>query len=137
MVRFFMVIIMAKIGRPQKQINKRDFEKLCELQCTKEDIANWFEVSEDTIDRFCKREYGVSFAVVFKQKRTKGTVSLRKAGFDMAKNNPSVHIFYAKNFLHMTDRQDIRTEITTAEQMEKHAQYIKDVLLSENECKEE
>lgn len=92
------------MARPQKPIDVAQFEKLCAMQCTKKDIANWFEVSEDTIERFCKREFGTNFAVVFDQKRVKGIVSLRKAGFDMARTNPSVHIFYAKNFLGMTDR---------------------------------
>lgn len=128
---------MAKRGRPKKEIDKKEFEKLCALQCTKEDIADWFEVSEDTIDRFCKREYGINFAVVFRQKRAKGKVSLRKSGFDMARTNPTVHIFYAKNFLQMTDRQDLRAEIATDEEMEKHAKYIKDVLMKEDECNEE
>lgn len=128
---------MAKTGRPKKEIDKKDFEKLCALQCTKEDIADWFEVSEDTIDRFCKREYKASFAVVFKQKRAKGKVSLRKSGFDMARTNPTVHIFYAKNFLQMTDRQDVKAEISTTEEMEKHAKYIKGVLLGEDKCNEE
>ena len=128
---------MAKTGRPKKEIDKKEFEKLCALQCTKEDIADWFEVSEDTIDRFCKREYGISFAVVFKQKRAKGKVSLRKSGFDMARSNPTVHIFYAKNFLQMTDRQDLRAEIVTDEEMAKQAKYIKDVLMKEDECNEE
>lgn len=128
---------MAKRGRPKKEIDKKEFEKLCALQCTKEDIADWFEVSEDTIDRFCKREYGINFAVVFRQKRAKGKVSLRKSGFDMARTNPTVHIFYAKNFLQMTDRQDLRAEIATDEEMEKHAKYVKDVLTKEDTCNEE
>ncbi len=128
---------MARTGRPKKEIDKKEFEKLCALQCTKEDIADWFEVSEDTIDRFCKREYRNSFAVVFKQKRAKGKVSLRKSGFDMARSNPTVHIFYAKNFLQMTDRQDLRAEIVTDEEMAKQAKYIKDVLMKEDECNEE
>lgn len=103
------------MGRPRIEINKKEFEKLCALQCTKEDIAGFFDVSEDTIDRFCKREYKESFAVVFNKKRRLGTVSLRKAGFDMAKKNPSVHIFYAKNFLGMTD--DYRTAVSGFEDL--------------------
>ena len=91
------------MARPRKEIDKKEFEKLCALQCTLEDIAGWFEVDISTIERFCKREYKKRFADVFKQKRKKGIVSLRKSGFDLAKTNPSVHIFYAKNYLGMSD----------------------------------
>lgn len=91
------------MARPRIEIDKKQFEKLCGLQCTKEDIAGFFDVSEDTIDRFCKREYKESFAVVFSKKRRIGLVSLRKSGFDLARKNAAVHIFYAKNYLGMTD----------------------------------
>ena len=99
------------MARPRIEIDKKQFEKLCGLQCTKEDIAGFFDVSEDTIDdvsedtidRFCKREYKESFAAVFSKKRRIGLVSLRKSGFDLARKNAAVHIFYAKNCLGMTD----------------------------------
>lgn len=100
------------MARPRAQIDKNEFEKLCGLQCTLDDIAGWFEVSEDTIERWCKREYGMRFADVFRQKRVKGIVSLRKSGFDLARKNPSVHIFYAKNYLGMRDT--VEYEDTTA-----------------------
>jgi hypothetical protein len=91
------------MGRPRKEIDRDQFEKLCSLQCTEEDIAGWFDVSVDTIERFCKREYDSTFADVFAKKRVAGLISLRKAGFDLAKKNASVHIFYAKNYLGMRD----------------------------------
>ena len=98
---------MARRGRPHIEIDKDQFEKLCSLQCTKEDIAGWFNVSEDTIERFCGREYNENFAVVFSKKRVPGLISLRKAGFDLAKKNAAVHIFYAKNYLGMKDNYSI------------------------------
>ena len=32
-------------GRPRKEINQTEFEKLCGLQCTKEEICDWFRVT--------------------------------------------------------------------------------------------
>lgn len=94
---------MNKSGRPRVEIDKKQFENLCALFCTKEEIARFFECSEDTIDRWCKRTYHETFAVVSAQKRVRGIISLRRAGFEMAQTNPSVHIFYAKNHLGMAD----------------------------------
>lgn len=94
------------MGRPRKEINQKQFEKLCAMQCTQEEICDWFEVQDDTLNRWCKRTYKKSFSEVFKQKRSVGKISLRRSGFQMAQSNPSVHIFYAKNFLGMTDKQE-------------------------------
>lgn len=94
------------MGRPRKEINQKQFEKLCAMQCTQEEICDWFEVQDDTLNSWCKRTYKKSFSEVFKQKRSVGKISLRRSGFQMAQSNPSVHIFYAKNFLGMTDKQE-------------------------------
>ena len=37
-----------KIGRPLKEIDKVQFEKLCNLQCTLLEIAGFFNCSDDT-----------------------------------------------------------------------------------------
>ena len=94
-------------GRPQIDISKTQFENLCKLQCTKEEIASWFNCSEDTIDRWCKRTYGESFAVVFKQKRGVGKISLRRSQFRMAQKNPTMAIWLGKQYLGQRDQQDI------------------------------
>ena len=91
-------------GRPKKEIDVKQFEKLCGMQCTEEEIADFFECDPDTVNNWCKRTFGQTFSEVFRQKRTLGKISLRASGFKMAQNNPSVHIFYAKNFLGMTDK---------------------------------
>ena len=91
-------------GRPRKNISEKEFVKLCQMQCTKEEIAGWFECSEDTLENWCKQTFGECFSAVFKEKRAGGLISMRRSGFEMAKNNPSVHIFYAKNYLGMTDK---------------------------------
>ena len=43
-----------KMGRPKIQINEIEFEKLCGLQCTEEEIAGFFNCSIDTICNWCK-----------------------------------------------------------------------------------
>lgn len=97
---------MAKMGRPRKEIDQKAFERLCGIQCTHEEVCLFFDVTDKTLNSWCRRTYGKTFSGVFAQKRGVGRISLRRAGFKLAKKNPSVHIFYAKNYLGMTDRQE-------------------------------
>lgn len=34
--------------RPRKEIDKKQFENLCAMQCTEDEICDWFGVSADT-----------------------------------------------------------------------------------------
>lgn len=92
------------MARPRIQINKEDFEKLCGLQCTKEEIAGWFNCSEDTIERFCDREYGESFAVVADKKRGVGKISLRRTQWKLAEKSATMAIFLGKQYLDQSDK---------------------------------
>lgn len=94
---------MAKIGRPKKEIDQDRFEKLCGLQCTKEDICDFFGVTDKTIDAWCKRTYKESFSVVFKQKRGKGKCSLRRYQFALAQKNANMAIWLGKQYLGQSD----------------------------------
>ena len=112
---------MAKMGRPRIEIDQSDFEKLCVLQCTKADIANWFECSEDTIEKWCKRTYGETFTAVFAQKREKGKVSLRRMQWKSAEaGNVTMQIFLGKQYLGQKDQQGIEI----AQSKEKFAEVL-------------
>lgn len=91
-------------GRPRKEIDKEQFEKLCALQCPLSEIADWFDCSEDTIERWCKRTYKGNFAEVFAKKREKGKISLRRHQFELSKKNAAMAIFLGKNWLGQTDK---------------------------------
>ena len=101
------------MARPRIKIDQTDFEKLCSLQCTLEEIADWFNCSEDTVERWCKRTYKnddgepLGFAEVFAKKRNKGRIALRRAQFELAKKSAPMAIFLGKNYLKQTDRQEI------------------------------
>ena len=103
---------MARTGRPHKEIDKDNFISLCELQCTLEEIAGFFKVSQDTIERWCKRELKLNFAEAFKKYSAKGRISLRRAQFKLAEKNAAMAIFLGKNYLGQTDRiEQIVTQI--------------------------
>ena len=95
------------MARPRIEIDKSDFEKLCALQCTKEEIAGFFDCSEDTIERWCHREYKESFAVVFAKKRVAGRISLRRSQFRMAETNVSMAIWLGKQYLGQREQQEV------------------------------
>ena len=99
------------MARPRIEIDKDQFEKLCGLQCTKEEIAGFFGCSEDTIERFCHRTYKESFAVVFAEKRTIGKISLRRSQFRMAETNVTMAIWLGKQYLGQTDRQEVAIDV--------------------------
>lgn len=93
------------MARPRKEINWTDFNKLCELHCTQVEIAEWFDVSPDTIDRAVKREFKMGFAEYFKRKSSKGKISLRRKMFEAAMGgNITMMIFLSKQVLGFTDK---------------------------------
>lgn len=110
--------------RPRIEIDREQFEKLCGLQCTKEELAGFFDCSEDTIERWCKREYHESFAVVFGKKRVTGKISLRRSQFRMAETNPTMAIWLGKQYLGQTEKREISVSMqdddATIKEMEQY-----------------
>ena len=98
---------MANMGRPRKQIDKTEFEKLCFLQCTEREFCSWFDVSDETLNKWCKENYdGRTFLDVFKEKRENGLISLRRTQFQLAEKSPAMAIFLGKNLLGQTDKME-------------------------------
>ena len=98
---------MAKMGRPIKEIDWKEFEQLCFLQCSMVEMCRWLHVTEKTLQRRIKEQYGETFSQVFGKKRVGGLISLRRNMFKMSEKNPAVAIFLAKNFLGMADKQEV------------------------------
>lgn len=100
---------MAKMGRPLKEIDKKQFENLCGLQCTHEEICDWFNVCYDTLEKWCKETYknekgkGMTFSEVFRQKRGNGKISLRRMQWRLAEKNAAMAIFLGKQYLGQED----------------------------------
>lgn len=95
---------MAKMGRPQIQIDESQFGKLCEMQCTEEEIAAFFDCSVDTINRWCERTFDCTFAEAYKKFSVKGKIALRRYQFKLAEKNTAMAIFLGKNMLGQTDK---------------------------------
>lgn len=91
------------MARPKAEIDQEEFEKLCGLQCTKEEICGWFYITDKTLESWCKREYKRGFSDVFEEKRGKGKIALRRAQFRLAEKNAAMAIFLGKNYLGQRD----------------------------------
>lgn len=90
-------------GRPRKKIDRDQFEKLCGLQCTKEEVCSWFGVTDKTLENWCNETYNQHFSEVFKEKRSLGKISLRRSQFRLAERSAAMAIFLGKNYLGQTD----------------------------------
>ena len=94
------------MARPKKEIDQKQFENLCGLQCTLEEICGWFGVSDKTLNAWCMRTYRASFADVFKQQRGRGKISLRRHQMRLAENNATMAIWLGKQYLGQTDKPE-------------------------------
>lgn len=94
---------MARTGRPRKEINQKLFENLCGIQCTEAEICGVLECSEDTLNRWCKRTYKMTFADTYKSKSQVGKSSLRRAQWQLAAKNASMAIWLGKQYLGQRD----------------------------------
>lgn len=96
---------MVKGDTPaQDKIDKKQFENLCGLQCTLLEICDFFDVEDDTLNSWCKKTYGTTFSEVFKLKRGKGQISLRRMQWKLAEKNTTMAIFLGKQYLGQKDK---------------------------------
>lgn len=103
------------MARPRKEIDQKQFENLCGLQCTLEEICDWFDVCSDTLETWCKRTYKRSFSEVFAQKRGTGKISLRRAQFRLAEKNANMAIWLGKQYLGQSDRGEYTVAVDRRE----------------------
>ena len=102
---------MARTGRPKKEFDKKVFQDLVGLGCTQEEIC-WFFRDEtgksaniDTLTRWCKREFGMTFQEYFRQNGCMALkIQLRRNQMNLSKTSAAMAIFLGKNMLGQTDR---------------------------------
>ena len=109
---------MKKNGRPRKEIKQKQFEELCAIQCTQEEICAVLDVCHDTLDKWCHEVYNMAFSQVFKQKRQGGKASLRRNQWNLSKTNPTMAIWLGKQYLNQSDQ--IKTESGMEEKINIH-----------------
>lgn len=103
------------MARPKKVINQKQFESLCAIQCTEEEICNVLEVTDKTLNNWCNETYDLNFSEVFRQKKAGGKMSLRRKQWEIAqKGNSTMLVWMGKNMLKQSDNP-IQDEIKLRE----------------------
>jgi hypothetical protein len=90
------------MGRQRIEIDIEEFEKLCRLHCTQEELAAWFNCGINTIrDRVAKRK---EYRDAWNRGRAAGRVSLRRAQFAAALNGDrTMMVWMGKQLLDQKD----------------------------------
>lgn len=92
------------MARPKKVISQKQFESLCAIQCTQEEICNVLDVTDKTLTRWCNDTYNLSFSEIYAQKRDMGKVSLRRNQFKLAESgNATMQIWLGKQVLKQSE----------------------------------
>ena len=122
-------------GRPKIEIDVEQFKGLCSIQCTLVEIADWFKCSEDTIERWCKRELKMSFAEAYKKYSVGGKISLRRYQMKMAEHNATMAIWLGKQYLGQTDKQEVSVTSNDDDSIREMEQFFKSKKEKEDWCK--
>lgn len=101
---------MITIARPRKEFDKKQFVDLVGLGCGAEEIAWWFRdengksANIDTLSRWCKRTFGLSFHDYFKQNSAIAMkIKLRRNQLKLSETSAAMAIFLGKNVLGQSD----------------------------------
>ena len=122
---------MARTGRPPINFDRKQFIDLVALGCNQEEIC-WFFRDEtgkvaniDTLSRWCKREFGVTFQEYSKQNKLMALkIQLRRNQFELSKHSVPMAIFLGKNWLGQSDK--IEQTITEVEDLTGLAEMLRD-----------
>ena len=104
---------MAKgqIKQAQIKIDRKQFEQLCQMQCTETEIMAWFDVSKPTLVSWCKENYGTDFLTIYEQKKQGGRIALRRYQLQQAEKNPTMAIWLGKQYLNQKDNVEVEHDM--------------------------
>jgi hypothetical protein len=97
---------MAKMGRPEKPIDWKIFEDLCDIQCTHDELASLCKVARSTLYERAEKHYGEDFPTIYKRYSDGGKSSLRRTQFKIALRNAAMAIWLGKQYLGQKDHQE-------------------------------
>ena len=121
------------------KIDQSQFEKLCGIQCTEEEIASVFGVSVHTLERWCESTYGENFGKVFREKRCFGKASLRRQQWVKAVegNDTTMLIFLGKQYLGQADKSSQSVVTISSETRDEISKLMNEIEDEMNDSEEE
>lgn len=87
----------------EKERFKNQFEALCKIQCTEEEILAVLDCDLVTLNRWCRNNYGGTFSRARKKFMDGGKASVRRNQFKLSETNASMAIWLGKQYLGQTD----------------------------------
>lgn len=106
------------------RFDAQQFVDLCKIQCTITEIAHFFHITIDELNKQCEKHFGVPVNIAQKEFNSEGKISLRRAQFKNAveKENPIIQIWLGKNYLNQCDDPAKRV------QEEQKSEVLKDIV---------
>lgn len=74
----------------QRELDRKQFESLCGMQCSVEELCGWFSCDEAALNAWCMDTYGEDFRSAFDRLAMLGRIVLRREQVAAAKKNVSM-----------------------------------------------
>lgn len=91
-------------GRSKLPFDENLFKRLCQIQCSKTEIASVMDISTDTLERRIKELFDMSWKEAKVHFSGKGKAKLRELQFRQAESSASMSIWLGKQYLGQTDK---------------------------------
>lgn len=88
----------------QRELDRKQFESLCSMQCSVEELCGWFGCDEAALNDWCQATYGESFEAVFYRLTVAGRIALRRDQMMAAKKNASMGAYLDRKLAAKTDK---------------------------------
>lgn len=77
---------MSNTGYRKKQIDWQNVEKLMSYHLTQKDVAHYYDISVDALEKYCLEDNGILLSDFWSKKKSIGRVKLRNIQFDIAQS---------------------------------------------------
>ena len=112
---------MSKMGRPTKEFDLKAFQDLVGLGCSQEEICWYFRdetgkpANIDTLTRWCKRTFGVTFQEYFAQNGFMALkIRLRRNQFKLSEKSAAMAIWLGKQYLDQKENIELEDKESLA-----------------------
>jgi len=97
-----------KPGPAPKDIDWDAVRKLSAMQCTRDEICSFFNMSKNTLDKGCRREFKMMIGEKMEEWAEGGKCSIRRKQWNLADKNAAMAIFLGKQYLGQKDDYNFR-----------------------------